>query len=106
MDFDINKLFEKSELIPAIVQESSSGEVLMLAYMNKESFEITLKEGRTCFFSRSRQKLWRKGETSGHIQLVKSIKADCDFDTLLIEVDQTGAACHTGSHSCFFNDIV
>ena len=106
MDFDINKLFEKSDLIPAIVQESSSGEVLMLAYMNKESFEITLKEGRTCFFSRSRQKLWRKGETSGHIQLVKSIKADCDFDTLLIEVDQTGAACHTGSHSCFFNDIV
>ena len=78
----------------------------MLAYMNKESLEITLKEGRTCFFSRSRQKLWRKGETSGHIQIVKSIKADCDFDTLLIEVEQTGPACHTGSHSCFFNDVM
>ena len=78
----------------------------MLAYMNRESLELTLKEGRTCFFSRSRQKLWRKGETSGHIQMVKSIKADCDFDTLLIEVEQTGAACHTGSHSCFFNDII
>ncbi len=106
MDFEIEKLFKKSELIPAIIQESATGEVLMLAYMNRESLEITLKEGRTCFFSRSRQKLWRKGETSGHIQMVKSIKADCDFDTLLIEVEQTGAACHTGSHSCFFNDII
>lgn len=106
MDFEIEKLFKKSELIPAIIQESATGEVLMLAYMNRESLEITLKEGRPCFFSRSRQKLWRKGETSGHIQMVKSIKADCDFDTLLIEVEQTGAACHTGSHSCFFNDII
>ncbi|HIZ16065.1 MAG TPA: phosphoribosyl-AMP cyclohydrolase [Firmicutes bacterium] len=106
MNFEIDKLFNKSELIPAIVQESGTGEVLMLAYMNKESLEITLKEGRTCFFSRSRQKLWRKGETSGHIQIVKSIKADCDFDTLLIEVEQTGPACHTGSHSCFFNDVM
>ncbi len=106
MNFEIDNLFKKSELIPAIVQESGTGEVLMLAYMNKESLEITLKEGRTCFFSRSRQKLWRKGETSGHIQIVKSIKADCDFDTLLIEVEQTGPACHTGSHSCFFNDVM
>ena len=106
MNFEIDKLFNKSELIPAIVQESGTGEVLMLAYMNKESLDITLKEGRTCFFSRSRQKLWRKGETSGHIQIVKSIKADCDFDTLLIEVEQTGPACHTGSHSCFFNDVM
>ena len=92
MNFEIDNLFKKSELIPAIVQESGTGEVLMLAYMNKESLEITLKEERTCFFSRSRQKLWRKGETSGHIQIVKSIKADCDFDTLLIEVEQTGPA--------------
>ncbi len=106
MNFEIDNLFKKSELIPAIVQESGTGEVLMLAYMNKESLEITLKEERTCFFSRSRQKLWRKGETSGHIQIVKSIKADCDFDTLLIEVEQTGPACHTGSHSCFFNDVM
>lgn len=102
---DIDKLFEKSELIPAIVQESGTGEVLMLAYMNRESLGITLEEGRTCFFSRSRQTLWRKGETSGHIQRVISIKADCDFDTLLIEVEQTGAACHTGSHTCFFRDV-
>lgn len=102
---DIDKLFEKSELIPAVVQESGTGEVLMLAYMNRESLGITLEEGRTCFFSRSRQTLWRKGETSGHIQRVISIKADCDFDTLLIEVEQTGAACHTGSHTCFFRDV-
>lgn len=102
---DIDRLFEKSELIPAIIQESGTGEVLMLAYMNRESLGITLREGRTCFFSRSRQTLWRKGETSGHIQRVVSIKADCDFDTLLIEVEQTGAACHTGSHTCFFRDV-
>ncbi len=102
---ELDKLFEKSELIPAIVQQTGSGEVLMLAYMNRQSLEITLREGRTCFFSRSRQQLWRKGETSGHIQKVVSIKADCDYDTLLIEVEQTGPACHTGSHSCFFRDV-
>lgn len=102
---NLDKYFVKSELIPAIVQESETGEVLMLAYMNKQSLELTLKTGYTWFYSRSRQKLWNKGETSGHKQKIVSIKGDCDDDTLLIEVIQTGPACHTGSKSCFFNDI-
>ena len=102
---DLDKLFVKSELIPAIIQEKDTCKVLMLAYMNRESLEITLKTGYTCFFSRSRQKLWKKGETSGHVQKVVEIMSDCDNDTLLITVVQTGAACHTGSHSCFFNEI-
>jgi len=103
-DFDADLLFVKGELIPAIVQEQS-GEVLMLAYMNKESFLETLATGTTCFYSRSRQKLWRKGETSGHVQKVLSIRTDCDNDTLLITVAQTGSACHTGSYSCFYTEI-
>ena len=98
-------LFEKSELIPAIITDYDNGEVLMLAYMNKESLELTLKTGRTWFYSRSRQKLWNKGETSGHLQKVISVHGDCDDDTLLIKVEQTGPACHTGAHSCFFNKI-
>ncbi|MFA5450035.1 MAG: phosphoribosyl-AMP cyclohydrolase [Clostridia bacterium] len=98
-------LFEKSTLIPVVVQENNTNEVLMLAYMNKESFAITLEEGYTCFYSRSRQKLWRKGETSGHRQKVVSVFSDCDNDTLLIKVEQTGAACHTGNKSCFFTQI-
>ncbi len=102
---DLKKLFEKSELIPAIVQETVTGEVLMLAYMNEQSLQKTLETGYTWFYSRSRQELWNKGATSGHLQKVLSIKADCDLDTLLIEAEQTGAACHTGNHSCFFNDI-
>ena len=102
---DIKKYFKKSELIPAIVQETKTGEVLMLAYMNEESLRKTLETGYTWFFSRSRQELWNKGATSGHVQKIVSIKGDCDDDTLLIEVVQTGAACHTGNHSCFFNDI-
>ncbi|HCC35762.1 MAG TPA: phosphoribosyl-AMP cyclohydrolase [Ruminococcaceae bacterium] len=102
---DIARLFEKDPLIPAIVQEQDTGEVLMLAYMNRESFEKTLETGMTWFFSRSRQSLWHKGETSGHIQEVVSIKADCDCDTLLLKVKQTGPACHTGSHSCFFREM-
>jgi phosphoribosyl-ATP pyrophosphohydrolase/phosphoribosyl-AMP cyclohydrolase len=93
-------------LIPAIVQEATSGQVLMMAWMNSESLAITLREGRTCFWSRSRGELWRKGETSGHIQRVVSIATDCDADTLLIRVEQTGAACHTGAVSCFFEDIL
>lgn len=93
-------------LIPAIVQDFYSKKVLMLAYMNAESLEITMKEGKTCFFSRSRQELWRKGETSGNTQQVVSIRTDCDKDTLLIEVIKAGPACHTGSESCFFEDIV
>lgn len=102
---NIDKLFQKSELIPAIIQQKGTKEVLMLAYMNKSSLEKTLSSGYTWFYSRSRKKLWNKGETSGNFQKVVSITADCDFDTLLIEVEQTDNACHTGSHSCFFNAI-
>jgi len=101
----IDDLFKKSELIPAIVQDNVTGEVLMLAYMNKESLIETYKSGYTCFFSRSRQKLWKKGETSGHVQKVVSIFSDCDNDTLLVRVLQTGAACHTGNKTCFYTDI-
>ncbi len=97
--------FDEKGLIPAIVQDSKSGKVLMMAYMNKESLEITVKEGRTCFWSRSRGELWRKGETSGNVQRVVSIKADCDGDCLLISVDKDGPACHTGNESCFFNSV-
>ncbi len=93
-------------LIPAIVQDHYSKKVLMLAYMNAESLEITIKEGKTCFFSRSRQELWRKGATSGNTQQVVSIRTDCDKDTLLIDVIKNGPACHTGSETCFFEDIV
>lgn len=102
---DLSLFFEKSELIPAVVQEESTGEVLMLAYMNRESLTKTLQTGFTWFYSRSRQELWNKGATSGHLQKVISIYGDCDNDTLLINVVQTGNACHTGSHSCFFNKI-
>lgn len=103
MNLDV--FFEKGELIPAIVQETVSKQVLMLAYMNRESLELTLKTGYTWFYSRSRQELWNKGATSGHLQKVASVYGDCDNDTLLIEVEQTGNACHTGAHSCFFNRI-
>ena len=102
---DLDKYFVKSELIPAIVQEKSTGEVLMLAYMNRESMQLTLETGLTWFWSHSRQELWNKGATSGHLQKVIDIYADCDDDTLLITVEQTGAACHTGSHSCFFKKL-
>lgn len=103
---NLDKFFEKSELIPAIVQEDITGEVLMLAYMNKESLAKTIETKETWFFSRSRKSLWHKGETSGHFQKVKTITADCDFDTLLITVKQIGVACHTGKKSCFFNKII
>lgn len=102
---NLDQLFVKSELIPCIIQEKDTNEVLMLAYMNSESLRRTLDSGYTWFWSRSRQEYWNKGATSGHLQKVISIKADCDLDTLLITVEQTGAACHTGSHSCFFNQI-
>lgn len=103
---DINELaFDRYELIPAIIQDYTNGEVLMLAYMNRESFEMTLKTGKTCFWSRSRQEFWQKGETSGNIQEVKEIFYDCDGDTLLIKVKQTGPACHTGERSCFYRSI-
>jgi phosphoribosyl-ATP pyrophosphohydrolase/phosphoribosyl-AMP cyclohydrolase len=102
---EIELKFDEKGLIPAVIQDAVSNDVLMVAYMNKESFEITLREKRTCFWSRSRQTLWRKGETSGHVQKVLEIRADCDADCLLIKVKQTGPACHTGERSCFFNRL-
>ncbi len=98
--------YNSDGLIPAIVQDFNTKKVLMLAYMNAESLDITIKEGKTCFYSRSRKCLWRKGETSGNTQEVVSIRTDCDKDTLLIEVIKAGPACHTGSETCFFEDIV
>lgn len=97
--------FEKMELIPAIVQDFYTKEVLMLAYVNEESYNFMLENKETCFYSRSRKELWHKGETSGHYQKIKSMSLDCDKDTLLIQVEQIGAACHTGSYSCFFNEV-
>ena len=102
----IDLKYNSDGLIPAIVQDHYTKKVLMLAYMNAESLDISIKEGYTCFFSRSRQELWRKGETSGNKQKSVSIRTDCDCDTLLIDVIKSGPACHTGSESCFFNDIV
>jgi phosphoribosyl-ATP pyrophosphohydrolase/phosphoribosyl-AMP cyclohydrolase len=96
--------FDKDGLVPAIIQDHKNGQVLMMAYMNRESLQKTLDTGYTCFFSRSRQELWKKGETSGHVQKVKQILNDCDADALLIKVEQTGAACHTGHYSCFYRD--
>ncbi len=90
-------------LIPAVIQDSKEKDVLMLAYMNQEALSATLKTGMTHFYSRSRKKLWRKGETSGHIQKVKAVSLDCDRDAVLVEVEQVGVACHTGKRSCFFN---
>ena len=101
----MNLKFDEKGLIPAIVQDHNTGQVLTLAYMNKDSLEITIKEGRTCFWSRSRNELWRKGSTSGNYQKVVSIKADCDKDALVIEVIKNGPACHTGKESCFFNEV-
>jgi phosphoribosyl-AMP cyclohydrolase len=97
--------FSQQGLIPAIAQQHDTGEVLMMAWMNRESIEETLSTGRVCYFSRSRQKLWRKGETSGQVQHLKEMRLDCDGDTLLLIVDQTGPACHTGRKSCFYNLI-
>ena len=97
--------FNKMPLIPAIVQDYKTSEVLMLAYVNEEAYEKMLEEKQTYFYSRSRQSLWHKGETSGHFQNIKYIALDCDRDTLLIQVEQIGNACHTGAYSCFFNDI-
>ena len=98
--------FEKSELIPVIAQDDATGDVLMLAYMNRTAYEETLSTGRVCYFSRSRQKLWRKGEESGNVQELKTIFFDCDADTLLVKVNQVGgAACHKGYRSCFFRKI-
>ena len=99
--------FSKGDgLLPAIAQDADTGEVLMLAYMNRESYEETLQTGRAVYFSRSRNKLWRKGEESGHVQHVKGIYLDCDTDTILLKVEQVGgAACHEGYSSCFFRQV-
>lgn len=98
--------FEKADLIPVIAQDESSGDVLMLAYMNADAYAETLRTGRVCYYSRSRKKLWRKGEESGNVQELKSIFYDCDADTLLVKVHQVGgAACHEGYRSCFFRQI-
>jgi phosphoribosyl-ATP pyrophosphohydrolase/phosphoribosyl-AMP cyclohydrolase len=97
--------YDDGGLVPAIVQEQATGQVLMLAYMNRESLAKTFETGRTWFFSRSRQELWPKGETSGHIQKVKKISYDCDADALLVQVEQVGAACHTGEFSCFYREL-
>jgi phosphoribosyl-AMP cyclohydrolase len=105
MSFIDQLKFNADGLIPAIVQEAKTGRVLMMAWMNRASLERTVAEGKTVFWSRSRQKFWVKGETSGHFQVVKDIAFDCDGDTLLIQVDQTGAACHENYKSCFFRSI-
>ena len=97
--------FDANGLIPAIIQDHKTSEVLMLAYMNIDSLKQTLKLGQTCFWSRSRQTFWVKGETSGHFQFVKGVYYDCDCDTLLIKVRQVGAACHTNKKSCFYRKI-
>ncbi|MFC1729844.1 phosphoribosyl-AMP cyclohydrolase [candidate division KSB1 bacterium] len=97
--------FDERGLIPAVVQDYENGEVLMLAYMNRESLKRTVESGLTCFWSRSRQEFWIKGKTSGNTQVVKEIRVDCDEDTLLVKVEQNGCACHTGKRSCFYRAI-
>jgi len=98
--------FSKTELMPVIAQDFETGDVLMLAYMNQEAYRETLETGRVCYYSRSRRKLWRKGEESGNVQQVREVYLDCDADTLLVKVHQVGgAACHTGYRSCFFRKV-
>jgi phosphoribosyl-AMP cyclohydrolase len=100
-----NLAFGESGLIPAIAQDAENGEVLMMAWMNAESLAETLATGRVCYFSRSRGKLWRKGESSGQVQFLKDLRLDCDGDTLLLQVEQKGVACHTGRRSCFYRRL-
>ena len=102
---DAGLRFDERGLIPAIVQQSGTGEVLMMAWMNAESLRLTLETGTTWFWSRSRQELWNKGATSGNMQQVVRVLVDCDADTLLVEVDSPGPACHTGARSCFFREL-
>jgi len=97
--------FDDRGLIPAVVQDVENGDVLMVGWMNRESLARTFEEKRTVFWSRSRRELWRKGDTSGHVQHVEEIRADCDGDSLLVRVHQVGAACHTGERSCFFREV-
>lgn len=97
--------FDEKGLVPAIAQDVDTKEILMLAYMNRESLERTVKEGKACYWSRSRQKFWVKGETSGHFQHIQEIRVDCDLDAVLLLVKQIGPACHTNRYSCFYRDI-
>lgn len=97
--------FDNAGLIPAIIQDYENNEVLMMAFMNREALQKTMESGRVCFWSRSRQEYWTKGETSGHTQTVKSVAYDCDGDALLIKVEQKGGACHVGYRSCFFREV-
>ena len=98
--------WDDNGLVPAIAQEAGSGKVLMVAWMNREALKLTAEEGRAIYWSRSRQKLWRKGEESGHEQLLKSLRLDCDNDVIMMEVEQKGGiACHTGRHSCFYREF-
>ena len=102
----INQIkFNSDGLVPVIAQQFDTGEVLMIAWMNDQALRETVETGRMCYFSRSRQCLWRKGETSGHVQKLIELRVDCDADTLLALIDQTGAACHTGNRSCFFRSL-
>jgi phosphoribosyl-AMP cyclohydrolase len=94
--------FDADGLVPAIAQQHDTGEILMVAWMNRDAIRVTLEEGRACYWSRSRQKLWRKGETSNQVQTLKEFRLDCDGDTVLLLVDQDGVACHTGRRNCFF----
>ena len=94
--------FDQNGLVPAVVQDAETGDVLMFAYMNREALELTVSSGKAHYYSRSRKKLWLKGETSGHVQSVEEVRADCDADTILVKVRQKGAACHEGYRSCFF----
>ena len=104
-EFDVSQLkYNEQGLIPAVIQDGISKQVLMVAYMNQESLSKTIETGETWFYSRSRQELWHKGATSGHLQKVKELQLDCDQDTLLIQVEQTGVACHTGTYTCFGED--
>ena len=96
--------FDEKGLVPAVAYDVISGEVVMMAYMNEESIRMTLESGYCTYFSRSRQTLWKKGETSGHLQKLRSLKLDCDGDTILLEIEQEGAACHTGNKSCFYRE--
>ena len=105
MAFDLDQLFVKSDLIPVIIQEADTGEVLMLGFTNREAVELTLKTHTAWFWSRSRQKLWNKGESSGHFLHVKKVVTDCDTDTLLYLCKPDGPTCHTGRRSCFFQPI-
>ena len=98
--------WDKDGLVPAIAQETGTGKILMMAWMNRESLELTVNEGRAIYWSRSRSKLWRKGEESGHVQTLKDIRLDCDNDVVLLEVEQLGGiACHTGRHNCFYKQL-